>query len=54
MVTPFDHKKDEAEFEVKVTLPPVQNVTGPSAVIVGVAGKAFTNTTVASVIYSIA
>ena len=30
----------------KVTLPPAQNVVGPAAVIVGVAGKGFTVTTV--------
>jgi hypothetical protein len=29
-----------------MTLPPVQNVKGPPAVIVGVAGKALTVTTV--------
>ena len=31
---------------VKVTLPPAQNVVGPPAVTVGVAGKAFTVTTI--------
>jgi hypothetical protein len=35
-------------LEVKVTLPPAQKVVGPPAVIVGVAGKAFTVTTVAA------
>ena len=32
--------------EVNVTLPPAQKVVGPEGVIVGVAGKAFTVTTV--------
>ena len=35
-------------LEVSVTLPPAQNVKGPPAVIVGVAGNAFTVTTVAT------
>ena len=35
-------------LEVKVTLPPAQNVNGPPAEIVGVAGNAFTVTTVAA------
>ena len=47
MVTPFDHNQDEAAVEVKVTLPPIQKVVGPPAVIVGVAGKASTVSTVA-------
>jgi hypothetical protein len=34
--------------DVKVTLPPVQNINGPPAVIVGVAGNALTVTTVAA------
>lgn len=34
-------------LEVSTTLPPAQNVVGPPAVIVGVAGKGFTVTTVA-------
>jgi hypothetical protein len=42
VVAPFDHKKVEAEVEVKGTLPPVQNINGPSAVIVGVDGKVLT------------
>jgi hypothetical protein len=42
----FDHKKVEVEVEVKVTLPPIQKVVGPSTVIVGVAGKSFTVTVV--------
>lgn len=33
-------------LEVKVTLPPAQKVVGPPAVIVGIAGKAFTVTIV--------
>ena len=36
------------ELEVNVTLPPVQKVVGPPAVIVGVTGKSFTVTTVAA------
>ena len=33
---------------MSVTLPPVQKVKGPPALMVGVAGKAFTVTTVAA------
>ena len=47
VVAPFDHNQAEAEVEVKDTLPPLQNVKGPFAVIVGVAGKLLTVTTVA-------
>jgi hypothetical protein len=36
-----------ALLEVKVTLPPAQNVVGPPGVIVGVAGSGFTVTVVA-------
>ena len=36
------------ELDVSVTLPPAQKVVGPEAVIVGVAGKGFTVTTVAA------
>ena len=35
-------------LEVKVTLPPAQKVVGPPAVIVGIPGKAFTVTIVAT------
>jgi hypothetical protein len=35
-------------LEVSVTLPPAQKVNGPPADMVGVAGKAFTVTTVAA------
>jgi hypothetical protein len=35
-----------ALLEVRVTLPPVQNVVGPPGVIVGVAGVGFTVTLV--------
>jgi hypothetical protein len=34
-------------LDVSVTLPPAQNVVGPEAVIVGVAGSALTVTAVA-------
>jgi hypothetical protein len=47
MVAPVDHKYDEPELEVRVTLPPWQKVVGPPDVIVGTAGKAFTLTLVA-------
>jgi hypothetical protein len=46
VVAPFDHIQDEDEVEVKVTLPPIQNVKGPSAVIIGIAGKESTSTVV--------
>ena len=44
VVAPVDHVFPVAEDEVKVTLPPEQNVVGPPAVIVGVAGGATTVT----------
>jgi hypothetical protein len=47
-VAPVDQRLPVAEEEVKVTEPPVQNVVAPPAVIVGVAGFAFTVTTVAA------
>jgi hypothetical protein len=48
-VAPVDHKYEELALEVNVTLPPAQKVVGfPPALIVGVAGKAFTVTTVAA------
>ena len=46
VVDPSDQRYDEPALEVKVTLPPAQNVSGPPAVIVGVAGSAFTVTVV--------
>jgi hypothetical protein len=42
VVAPVDHKYVVPALEVSVTLPPAQNVNGPPADIVGVAGKAFT------------
>jgi hypothetical protein len=48
VVAPVDHKYVVPALEVKVTLPPAQKVVGPPAVIVGVAGRLFTVTTVAS------
>ena len=49
VVTPFDHKYEFAVLAVSVTLPPSQNVVGPPAVIVGVAG-AFTVTAVGALV----
>jgi hypothetical protein len=46
VVAPEDHRYEDPELEVNVTLPPGQKVVGPPAVIVGVAGKALTVTTV--------
>jgi hypothetical protein len=48
VVAPVDHKYVVPALEVRVTLPPVQKVSGPPAVMVGVDGKAFTTTTVAA------
>lgn len=48
VVAPVDQRLPLAEEEVKVTEPPAQKVVGPPAVIVGVAGFAFTVTTVAA------
>ena len=48
VVAPLDHKYEDPALEVNVTLPPVQKVNGPPAVIVGVAGNALTVTTVAA------
>ena len=47
-VAPFDQVFPVAEEEVKVTEPPAQNVVGPPAVMVGVAGTGFTVTVVAT------
>ena len=44
VVAPFDHKYVVPELEVKVTLPPAQNVVGPPGVMVGVAGNGLTVT----------
>jgi hypothetical protein len=44
VVAPVDHKYEEPALDVNVTLSPVQKFKGPSAVIVGVAGKALTVT----------
>lgn len=41
-MAPVDHRLPVADDEVKVTLPPAQNVVGPPGVIVGVAGTGFT------------
>ena len=46
VVSPVDQRLPVADDEVKVTLPPVQKVVGPPGVMVGVAGKGFTVTTV--------
>jgi hypothetical protein len=48
VVAPVDHKYVVPALEVKVTFPPEQNVVGPPAVIVGVAGNALTVITVAN------
>jgi hypothetical protein len=47
-VAPVDHKYEDPALDVSVTLPPVQNVKGPPAVIVGVAGNVLTVTKVAA------
>ena len=47
VLAPVDHKYVVPALEVRVRLPPAQKVVDPPAVIVGVAGKAFTVTTVA-------
>jgi hypothetical protein len=48
VVSPVDHVFPEAEEDVSVTLPPVQKLVGPLALIVGVAGVGFTVTAVAA------
>jgi hypothetical protein len=48
VVAPVDHKYVDPALDVKVTLPPVQNVNGPPAVIVGAAGIVLTVTAVAA------
>ena len=47
VVAPVDQRYDAPALEVRVTLPPVQKVRGPLAVIVGIPGTAFTVTVVA-------
>ncbi|MNE57992.1 hypothetical protein D3C80_1529960 [compost metagenome] len=47
-VSPFDQRFPVADDEVKVTLPPVQNVVAPEAEMVGVAGIELTVTSVSS------
>jgi hypothetical protein len=47
VVAPVDQRYEVPALEVSVTLPPAQKVNGPPAVMVGVAGNAFTVTTVA-------
>jgi hypothetical protein len=48
VVAPVDQRYDAPLEAVRVTLPPVQNVVGPPAVIVGVAGTALTVTAIAT------
>lgn len=45
-MAPFDHVFPDPLEEVRVTLPPEQNVVGPPAVMVGAEGTALTVTTV--------
>ena len=47
VVAPFDQVFPVADDDVNVTEPPEQNVVGPPAVMVGVAGTGFTVTVVA-------
>src|SRR3989338_3846093 len=44
VISPVDHKLSIAEDEVRITEPPAQNVVGPLAEMVGVAGVGFTVT----------
>lgn len=46
VVAPLDHKYEEEAGAESVTEPPEQNVVGPPAEIVGVAGAALTVTVV--------
>jgi hypothetical protein len=48
VVAPVDQRYEVPALEVSVTLPPTQKVNGPPAVMVGVAGSAFTVTIVAA------
>ena len=47
-MAPLDHRYALAALAVSVTLSPAQNVVGPEAVIVGVAGAGVTVTVVAA------
>lgn len=44
VIAPLDQSQDAPELAVRVTVPPVQNVVGPDAVMVA-CGFAFTVTT---------
>ena len=46
VVSEVDHTLLEDELEVRITLPPSQNVVGPPAKMVGTGGLLFTVTTV--------
>ena len=46
VVAPFDQTFPVADDDVRTTVPPVQKVVAPPAVIVGVVGKALTVTVV--------
>lgn len=46
VVAPVLHKYVDDAVDVSVTLPPLQKVVGPPAVITGTAGNAFTVTLV--------
>ena len=46
VVAPLLHEYEVDALDVSVTLPPEQNVVGPPAVMVGVAGAEFTVTVV--------
>ncbi|MNU79313.1 hypothetical protein D3C71_689270 [compost metagenome] len=48
MVAPVDQVFPVAEEDVRTTEPPAQNVIGPLAVMIGVAGSGFTVTVVAT------
>ena len=48
VVAPVDHKYVDPALDVNVTLPPVQKVNGPPAVIVGAVGIVLTVTVVAA------
>ena len=48
VVAPFDQTFPLAADEIKITFPPAQNDVAPVAVMVGVAGKGFTVTVVAT------
>ena len=48
VVAPFDQTFPLAADEIRMTLPPWQNVVGPDAVTVGAAGAGVIETTVAA------